>query len=180
MRCSFRLPPNSSVTAVEHCTYMQSLGVLNEPRFISKTGLAKITLCNDDGILQVRLQGVIIIDLVPQKHKEAEQRDTKQCDCTEGHKNAFTTFILFWWCRKAPCKCNPCCQTDQTNMGTQSKPDHSVFYFCYPQIEESCPRFLSRSLCHSLYGIILLIITDAKERLPHLRDTFSLQEPWHL
>lgn len=99
MRCWFPLLPNSSIAAVEHCTYMQRLGVLNEPHFIYKTRLTKITLCNDDGILQVRLQGVTIIDLVPQKHKVAEQRDTEQCDCTEGHKNAFTIFILFWYKR---------------------------------------------------------------------------------
>lgn len=135
--------PNSSITAVEHCTYMQRLGVPNEPHFISKTWLTKVTLCNDDGILQVCLQGVTIIDLVPQKHKEAEQRDTKQRDCTDGHKNAFTTFILFWRCQKAPEKCSSCCQNDQTNTGTQSKP---VIYCCYP----GCPHFLLRSLCNSL------------------------------
>jgi len=72
---------------------MQSLGGLNEPCFISKTQLKKITLCNDDGIFQVCLQRVTVIDLVPQKHKEAEQKDTKQRDCTKGQHHSFTTFV---------------------------------------------------------------------------------------
>lgn len=146
--------------------YLPSLGGLNEPCFISKTWLKKITLCNDDGIFQVCLQRVIIINLVPQKHKEAEQKDTKQCDCMKGQDSSFTTFFffsLFQLCQKAPDRCGPRCQTDQTTTKTKCKPDNSTVYFCYPQTEEyveSCPGFLSTVL----KGIILLITTDRKEK----------------
>lgn len=72
--------------------------MLSEPCFISKTWLKKITLCNDDGIFQVCLQRVTIIDLVPQEHKEAEQKDTKQRDCMKGQDSSFTTSFSCFGC----------------------------------------------------------------------------------
>lgn len=51
-------------------------------------------------------------------------------------------------------------------MNTKHRPDDSMVYSCYLQIEqdvESCPHFLSRSLCQSMKGIISLITTGEKE-----------------
>lgn len=64
------------------------------PASFPKPRLQRITLCNKDGIFQVCLQRVTIINLVPQEHEEAEQKDTKQHDCTKEQDSSFTTSFL--------------------------------------------------------------------------------------
>lgn len=95
------LPPNPSWNqSMDSHHYSGILYLHAEPLHVEasasfpKPRLQKITLCNDDGIFQVCLQRVTVINLVPQKHEEAEQKDTKQHVCTKEQDSSFTTSFL--------------------------------------------------------------------------------------